>query len=456
MKKRYIASAGAGLLVVALGAGAYVTSPVIHEGNPGERPELGRTGLLTVGTQETAMVLPDRITFPKLGMASGQVSRRNREVSIRLWYPASARAGSVPIAYQHRMEPPAMEPFSLEFTGASFEDAPPASAERYPLVVLSHGFNGWSEQMSNLGEHLASHGYVVASIDHGEMPIEGVTDFLYSFSLVLAQRAQDQRQVIDRLIGKSAAPLGSAALNADLTELIDPAKIALIGYSMGGFGALGVASAAYDTKDGPVANLPSDVHDEMRRLQETSTADEARISALVTLAPWGGQSDNRVFTKSGLAAVNTPTLVIGGSEDDVSNYEDGIRWIFNQLTGTQRYLLTYENARHNIAGNAFDLDENAPFRVAEFLNEPVWRQERINAINEHFVTAFLDWHVKGEADKASYLNVPQERASDREWSVGFGDQLNGEFAADDQSDHWRGFQRRWAVGLRLEQKGSGK
>lgn len=37
-----------------------------------------------------------------------------------------------------------------------------------------------------------------------------------------------------------------------------------------------------------------------------------------------------------------------GDQDDISGYADGVRAIWEQSSATPRWLLVYENARHNI------------------------------------------------------------------------------------------------------------
>ncbi|MEL7218204.1 MAG: dienelactone hydrolase, partial [Pseudomonadota bacterium] len=75
---------------------------------------------------------------------------------------------------------------------------------------------------------------------------------------------------------------------------------------------------------------------------------------------------------------------------------------------------------------------------------------------QHFVAAFLDLHLKGESDKASYLDVPTVNANESTWQTSFGEQLNGKYAGDGEPEHWRGFQRRWAAGLELVSKPVGQ
>ncbi len=446
MKKRHIAFAALALIGVGAGTAAYVATPTIHEGAPGETPELGRYGEYQVGTEELLIGIPDRLTFGALGLATGQVEEEMPALQVRLYYPAAVAAGAQPITYNHTMSPPAMEPVTLEFEGRAFADAAPIPEDKFPLVIMSHGFNGWSTQFSNLAEHIASQGYVVASIDHADMRIEGVTDFVLSFNRVLVNRSLDQRQVLAQLIA------GAKAGNGPIYNLIDPEQLGLIGYSMGGYGALATAGGDYDYESGTFGRVPDEA---LTVLRETS-AEPAPVDAVIAFAPWGGQPDNRVWSSETLSKVSVPVMLISGSQDDVSNHAEGVSWIFDQLTGTKRHMLVFREARHNIVGNDFDVPADAPFRMAEFLNEPVWRQDRINGINQHFVTAFLDLHLKGDADKASYLDVPTTNANDSNWETSFGEQLNGKFAGPDETEHWRGFQRRWAAGLEMQRKAAGE
>ena len=119
-------------------------------------------------------------------------------------------------------------------------------------------------------------------------------------------------------------------------------------------------------------------------------------------------------------------------------------------------MLVYREARHNIVGNDFDLADDAPFMAAEFLKEPVWRSDRLNTINQHFVTAFLDLTLKGDEAKRAYLDLPTVNSDQGEWPTSFAEQLNGTVAGPAQDKYWRGFQRRWATGLEMYRAEAGQ
>ena len=439
MKKRYIA--GGVLAVLLLGAGtfAYVAIPTVHAGAPGEAPELGRTGEFTLGTATQSYTLPYRTKIGAMSAISGNLDASERILSVRFWYPATVPDGATPESYHHTLRPSGQPAVEVVSQGLAFAEAPPFEGEKFPLILMSHGFNGWEGQFSNLAEHIASRGYVVASINHADPSVEGIADTLLSFANVLVDRTQDQRQVLSQILA------GAQNGSTPAATLIDTDSVGLIGYSMGGYGALASAGADYHFTGSPLENLPTIAQDQLR----AATAKPLPIKALVTFAPWGGQPDDRAWVASSLSKITTPTLIIAGDQDDVVDYNAGVRWLFENMTGADRYMLVFREARHNIVGNAFTFPEGTSFTAIEYLNEPVWRGERLNAINQHFVTAFLDMTLKGDASKAAYLQVPSTNSNDSKWEVGFGEQLNGKMAGDDQPGHWRGFQRRWALGLEM-------
>lgn len=94
--------------------------------------------------------------------------RRARELGVTLWYPAQSRRGR-PATYVS----PALARLLAEdgMSGAAtiatnaIEDARPAPGRR-PLVLFSPGYGMSRLSFQQLGEELASRGYVVAAVDH--------------------------------------------------------------------------------------------------------------------------------------------------------------------------------------------------------------------------------------------------------------------------------------------------
>ncbi len=444
MKKRYLA--GGFVAVVLLGGAvtAYNLTPTVHAGALTELPELGRVGRFAIGTLEETFELGNRPVITATSPVTGNTSSAQRNLRVRLWYPTTTSTGGT-VNYERNLSRDPDSPLPVIFTGSAHNAAPALTSEQFPLVVISHGYGGWAEHMSFLGEHIASHGYVVASIDHADAPPDGALSFLLSFGNVLQNRALDQYQVIEQLRSRAAAAESGYA------AAIDSRQVAVIGYSMGGYGALRTAGAVYDYEGEGLSNMPEAAKTTMRDDLDAPTP----ITAMIALAPWGGAPDNRSWRAEGLGKIGVPTFFIAGNQDDVVDFDQGVQWLFDNTQASDRYLLVYREARHNIAGNAIpdtEFPANKSFQVVEYMREPVWRSERINAINQHFITAFLDLHLKGEADKAAYLNTPVADSNASVWETATGEQLNGKLAGATETSHWRGFQRRWAVGMELHYK----
>jgi len=179
-------------------------------------------------------------------------------------------------------------------------------------------------------------------------------------------------------------------------------NFAVIGFSMGGYGALtlagaGVSDAAMAHEEGPAHGLWG--------LHRAPVAP-ARLKAIVPIGPWGRQRG--VWDAAGLARVKLPCLLIAGSADEISGYDNGMRLIFDELGGPA-WLLSFLNAGHNAGAavpapvEAWEPSEYLDFSPFQHYGDPVWDTVRMNNIAQHFVRGFLDLHLKGEAASAAYL-----------------------------------------------------
>ena len=139
-------------------------------------------------------------------------------------------------------------------------------------------------------ENLASKGYVVVAIDHTESTHADKA----SFSSTLLNRTLDINFVLEQMSQKSAPQEESF-----LSGLLNADRTAVIGYSMGGYGALLAAGAGVSPE--AVVNdwVPGSKLDMLQagNSDYTSRLDD-RIKAIVLFAPWGGHRG--VWDKEGL------------------------------------------------------------------------------------------------------------------------------------------------------------
>lgn len=113
------------------------------------------------------------------------------------------------------------------------DSAPPSSG--YPLVVFSHHAGGHRRSATFLCNHLASHGYVVASLDHSEVVAkelrrhEGETAPMREARIdaIVGSRVPDVRFLINRLLAPEATTTGDASAEFR----IDAERIGLAGHS---------------------------------------------------------------------------------------------------------------------------------------------------------------------------------------------------------------------------------
>jgi len=173
---------------------------------------------------------------------------RGRVFPCEIWYPADTGVAVQP---------------------AGTDEARDAAPRRgtYPLVVFSHYSGGHRRSATFLCTHLASHGYVVAALDHSEVVArelgsrdgETETERAVRIDAVVASRVPDVRFLLDYLLGPVAAagaaepaeaarpagPAGSAGrAGGGIAGIgLDAARIGLAGHSFGGWTVLATPEA---------------------------------------------------------------------------------------------------------------------------------------------------------------------------------------------------------------------
>jgi predicted dienelactone hydrolase len=166
----------------------------------------------------------------------------------------------------------------------------------FPLVLFSHGNDGIRIQSFFFAAHLASHGYVVASPDHrGNTFVDtllGIVD-----PNVAANRPLDISFVLDQFLAFDSEP-GNFFAGA-----VDPARVGASGHSFGGYTAFALAGGA-----GPAG-----------------TFTDPRVKAIMPQAPAAPFSD------AFFAGIHVPTLLVGGSLDETTPFEENQEHPFEEL-----------------------------------------------------------------------------------------------------------------------------
>ncbi|WP_161808860.1 alpha/beta hydrolase family protein [Stenotrophomonas ginsengisoli] len=209
--------------------------------------------------------------------------------------------------------------------GRNALDAPFADNRKRPLVILSHGTGGSAAQLSWLAESLVAAGYLVAGVNHhGNTGAESAS-WPHGFALP-AERARDISVLIDQLLG-----------DKEIAPNIDTDRIAVAGFSIGGYSALASSGAHFKVSDrqlrcasqssNPVCQLPpeagfteadirvlanSDITFKQALARDEHPVSDSRIRVVYAIAP----AFLSLMTKDEFSLLDVPTRVVLAEKDE--------------------------------------------------------------------------------------------------------------------------------------------
>jgi predicted dienelactone hydrolase len=224
----------------------------------------------------------------------------------------------------------------------------PESAEgSYPVVVYSHHSGGGRRAATYLCDHLASHGYVVAALDHSEVIAEelkgkeGETSEQLSARVDawIANRVPDIRFLLDHLLSR-------AEVN------VDPDRIGIVGHSFGGWTALAMPEV------------------------------DTRIRAVVALGPGGNARPRPGILPLKLSfewGRDVPTLYLA-AENDVPIPLDGVYELFERTPSAKQMVILRRADHYHFLDNVEEVHEMV--RVMTFPANLAWMTEEMRPIGE--------------------------------------------------------------------------
>jgi dienelactone hydrolase len=243
-------------------------------------------------------------------------TQAQREVMVQIWYPAADRRPAAAAPYLPELA--AILPHQAELrrrglylvgdglgrigglkTHASLDAPVAALPATLPVLLFSPG-NGVPRSIYTvLLEELASHGYVVAAIDHpyssgivafpdGRVALQPETGAQAPFESRVAVRAADATFVLSQIEALAAEPGGRFAGRLDLE------RIGILGHSLGGIAAAQVCSGdsrfrAGVNLDGGDGELEENVRRGVRRpfMLITKSGPAWQLATDAELAAWG-------------------------------------------------------------------------------------------------------------------------------------------------------------------------
>jgi len=193
-----------------------------------------------------------------------------------------------------------------------------AATQNKPLIVFSHGLGSVRSDLQYLAQHLASHGYVVAALEHpGSNEANTNAALTGTKSLLKAQefveRPKDISFILDELTKVNQN-------NASLQGKLGTNNAMVIGYSFGGSTALSLSGAELQPhwmskrcKEDVISfSLGEGIQCISAALPEDKyQLREPRIKSAIVLNPVA----SLMFGDTGISKVEIPTLILGGSAD---------------------------------------------------------------------------------------------------------------------------------------------
>ncbi|MEL6261467.1 MAG: alpha/beta fold hydrolase [Cyanobacteria bacterium J06626_6] len=289
----------------------------------------------------------------------------------------------------------------------------PVDSASLPVIVVSNGLGARRDRFRELAEHLATHGFALALLDHPGSDRERLKDFyngLESENFEPAEyldRPQDVSFVLDEL----------TRLNAELFDgTLNPEQAGAFGYSFGGTTALALAGAEIDRDHLQTAcetrsslfNISLLYQCRALELDDSAIAaanlKDDRIKAIHVFVPFS----RSLYGPAGLAQVAGPVLWEAADQDILTPFVVEQLPAFSWLTGSpdpeaDRYLTITSGLPH--ARITLEV-------VNRLTNQPAADWENIRPIAEGYhrtlATAFFEVHL---ADNEVYRPYLQARGA---------------------------------------------
>lgn len=344
-------------------------------------------------------------------------STKKRELMIKVYYPAKDDRAKSFSSYFHN-SPELLRLFTAGYGMPNFmfdhlhlvktksKESLQLSNEqqRYPVILFSHGAGTTMEVQVSQSEDLASHGYIVAAIDHTYVSTatvfperivsskEATTDFNTTepAEIITQIMADDARFVIDELGEMNGGKISSmfeGRLNLD--------QIGIIGHSVGG--AVAYNLAINDSRVKAAINLDGRVY--------VTPKDSANIAPFLMLA-----SDTFHVTLRDRKSLLKEFDELTGEEQQNILFMYGSREIYQEA-----YNKDYQNTIGLIevldaSGNLFTIAGSSHMKFTDiglFIGAPQLREligiggktdpARCLEITRAITLTFFDEHLKGKA-----------------------------------------------------------
>ena len=320
------------------------------------------------------------------GVRTLSLTRNGRSLPTEIWYPATEEHAGQDLTDATRDSYEMLPGLPSSWQDA-VRDARMRSG-RHPLIAFSHGYGGHRRQSTFLCTHLASHGYVVAAVDHTG---NTVFDVLHTvMQLAAGGPRPDTDAVLREFIELRPADVSfmlDQVLGSELGSVIDAVRIGMAGHSFGGWTTL-----------------------------VSSTRDQ-RIRAAVPLAPAGGDGPlpAQLLIDGLLQGWNrdVPTLFVVADRDTLLPV-DGMRGLLERAPAGTKMVILRDTDHMHFCDRVEEIHEMFRMMPQDPIFQPI--QAAIPPITElcpgaqsqlavrGLTLAQFDAHLRGSESSARFLS----------------------------------------------------
>lgn len=272
-----------------------------------------------------------------------------------------------------------------------------------PTIVISHGVGSDRQTFAYLAEHLASHGFFVAVLEHPDSNGRKLAQFLAGLD-----RAPDPELFVNQPLEISALLDALAARDrADPNLNLNLNRVGVIGQSLGGYAALVVGGAEINGEH--LRQICQQKHSfqisfnlsQLLQCQATLLSNlpislqDDRVQAVFAINP----VSSRILGPEGLSQLEIPVAIVASENDLLTPMIAEQIYPFTWLQTPEKYLAVIENGTHfSFIGGEGKSALPVPSQVVG--PPPDLAYPYLKALS----TAFFKTHITLEPEYRSYLN----------------------------------------------------
>lgn len=282
-----------------------------------------------------------------------------------------------------------------------------------PVIVISHGLGADRTDFAALAQHLASHGFAVAALDHPGSNSQQLSSLLRG----AAREAVEPNEFVNRPLDVSYLLDELQRLNQSSPSLqgrFNLRQVGVLGHSFGGYTALALAGARLnfaqlqqecnsDTINPSSANFSLLLQCQALDLpsQTKYRLQDRRIRAVFALNP----ISSSIFGQKGLRQIQVPVMLVAGSDDTVTPALLEQICPFTWLNSPNKYLVLVQGGTHFYTNkSSAGIDLPLPAQLAS--PNPALTMRYLKAIG----LAFAKTHVAAQPAYFAYLKASYAQA----------------------------------------------